>query len=284
MFTKLTLKYNYVKSDMWGKYLLYLLSTNPEITTVRDMFLQQIPVFKGKNLIPFKLNDINFFIDDWDYSYPTSYLGDHNIPSCYSNNYPPLTILKVQYDLIHKEKYDILYNKYKIKVLPFIMFPNRYFNLAFDKWKYNNDQYLCFHTGRIWRGRSAWVSFLNTSNLNIPKIHKELIIDKEYEQLLLKTKWGLILKGKGVGKNRREVEYMSIGMPLALNYKPHYPFEYNANEHYVFLEKPQDILKLQDIDPEPYAQKSLEIYEKYYSIHHGLYNSFNMAYTSARII
>lgn len=282
MFKKLTLKYNYAKCDMWGKYLLHLLSTNPNITTIRDMSLNGIPVFKGKNLIPFKLDDANFFIDDWDYSYPTSYLGDDNIPSYYSNSNPHLTILKVQYDLRDKEKYDILYDKHKIKVLPFIIFPNRYFNLAFDKWKYSDDQYLCFHTGRIWRNRWSWINFLNSSNLNIPKIEKGLT-DQEYEHMLLKTRWGLVLKGKGVGKNRREVEYMSIGMPLALNYKPHYPFEYNANEHYVYLEKPEDIAKLNDIDPEPYAQKSLEIYEKYYSIHNGLYNSFHMAYNNSII-
>lgn len=281
MFTTLTLKYNYASCDMWAKYLLYLLSTNPNIKTVRDPSLQHMPVAKSKNLTPFKLDDKYFFIDDWDYCYPTSYLNDIKIPEIFSNSEPPLTILKIQYDMNDKEKYDRLYQNHKIKVLPFIIFPNRYFNLGFGNWRADGHEYICWHTGRIWRNRWPWVNFLNSCGFNMPVIENGFADNRGYEDILLKTKWGLILKGKGVGKNRREVEYMSIGMPLALNYKPCYPFEYNANEHYVYLEKPEDIAKLNDIDPEPYANKSLEIYNKYYSIHNGLYNSFNMAYNKA---
>lgn len=282
MFKKLTLKYLYSKHDMWGKYLLHLLSLNDNVSVFRDMSLSTIPVFKSKNLIPFKLDDFPFFIDDWDYSYPTSYLDNPKVLYPYLKNNLPPTILKIQYSSNHKEKYDNLYNKYNIKVLPFIIFPNRYFNLGFDKWDSNKQhKYLCFHTGRQWRERSRWINYLKNNISEIPQINTKLTT-QEYQSLLLDTKWGLVLKGKGIGKNRREIEYMSIGMPLVLNYKPEYPFPYNANEHYVYLEKPKDIEKLKDIDPEPYAKKSLDIYNRYYNYNSGgLYHSFNIAYVKS---
>jgi hypothetical protein len=224
------------------------------------------------------MNEQSFFIDDWDYHYPTSSLANANIPHYYLQENKP-TILKIQYTINNQSLYDKIYEKFQIKVLPFIIFPNKVFNLSFNKWKYtDNHEYLCFHTGRIWRERHKWVNYLNNSSFKKPDTSKQLN-EKDFESLLLKTKWGLILKGKGVGKNRREVEYMSIGMPLVLNYKPEYPFPYNPDEHYVYLEKPSDIDKLIDLDPKPFAEKSVEIYNKYYSVESGgLYNSFNSAY------
>lgn len=276
-------KYEYSSHTGWGRYLLYLLSKDPRVTRIRDSSIQFMPVFKGQHLIPFQMNDRQFFIDDWDYHYPTSSLINSSIPDHYLQDIRP-TILKIQYHTNDKNLYDQLYEKYKIKVEPFIIFPNTTFNLEFETWKYNdNIEYLCFHSGRVWgRERGAWVDYLNKCNLKIPKIDSPGLPEKEFENLLLKTKWGLILKGKGVGKNRREIEYISIGMPLALNYQPQYPFPYNANEHYVYLEKPSDIEKLVDIDPKPYAEKSMEIYNKYYSVKTGgIYNSFNNAYLKA---
>jgi hypothetical protein len=282
----ITTRYPYSPNDQWGKNLLYLLSTDPKISRIVDRSLPSIPAFKGNHLIPFKMNDKSFFIDDWDYSHPTSSIINSSIPDYYLQDNKPI-ILKVQYDSNHKDIYNQIYDKYNIKVLPFIIFPSKVFNLEFDKWNKDiNHNYLCFHTGRIWKERHVWVKYLQEFHgSDIPKIENQGLSIPDYEQLLLKTKWGLILKGKGVGKNRREVEYMSIGMPLALNYKPEYPFPYNPNEHYVYLEKPSDISNLVDIDPQPYAEKSIEIYNKYYSVKTGgLYHSFNTAYLQSQFI
>lgn len=70
----ITTKYPYSSNDQWGKNLLYLLSTDPKISRTIDYSLPGIPLLKGSHLIPFKMNDKPFFIDDWDYSYPTSSL------------------------------------------------------------------------------------------------------------------------------------------------------------------------------------------------------------------
>jgi hypothetical protein len=283
--SSITTRHPYSPNDQWGKNLLYLLSTDSKIVCHIDRSLSGIPAFKGSHLIPFKMNQQPFFIDDWDYHYPTSSIISSNIPDCYIQGIKP-TILKVQYDSSHQVIYDQIYDKHNIKVLPFIIFPSKVFNLEFSTWQYDtNHEYLCFHTGRIWKERYVWTQYLSECNLNIPKIDNGGLSNDSYEQLLLRTKWGLILKGKGVGKNRREVEYMSIGMPLALNYKPQYPFPYNPNEHYVYLENPKDINNLVDIDPKPYAEKSIEIYNKYYSVKTGgLYHSFNSAYIQSQTI
>ena len=58
-------------------------------------------------------------------------------------------------------------------------------------------------------------------------------------------------------KNRREPEYTSCGMPLALGgYKPNYGFEFKEGIHYFYIDKPEDIEKLKDIDPRPYSEAS----------------------------
>ena len=93
---------------------------------------------------------------------------------------------------------------------------------------------------------------------------------QEYLDILPQTTWSLSLQGiSGAhtdGKNRREPECFSCGMPMALNYKPYYPFPFEANKHYVYLEKPEDIVKLNDIDPQPYADASTELYNQYFSV------------------
>lgn len=274
----LTLNRPYSDNDIWGRRLLYLLSKDQKVITNID---PNLPAFNGfrrcNHLISFRLNDQNFIIDDWDYNYPTSELLNQENLSKYginSTNIP--TILKIQYADSDKSLYDQIYIKHKIKVLPFIIFPNKNFTLEFMHWKNIYHTYVCLYSGRRWRSRNSWIRSIK--NMNDILCLDTTISDSDYQNKLKQIKWGLILRGKGVGKNRREVEYMSLGMPIALNYIPVYPFKYEPNKHYVYLEKPEDILRLSDIDPEPYAQKSLEIYNKYYSLNlGGLYNSFNTA-------
>jgi hypothetical protein len=79
-----------------------------------------------------------------------------------------------------------------------------------------------------------------------------------------KQLWGVNLKGHGRGRKcYRESEYMCMGVPLALNYKPIYPFPFEPDVHYIYLRRKEDILKLKDIDPEPFAKISKEIGNKY---------------------
>ena len=105
----------------------------------------------------------------------------------------------------------------------------------------------------------------SSSEFSIKSKRSNAIDENLYFDLLKQTKWGLILKGKGeAGKNRREMEYASYGMPLALNYKPIYPFEFEPNKHYFYLEKIEDLNKLKEINPMPFAKQSTDMYKKYF--------------------
>jgi hypothetical protein len=109
--------------------------------------------------------------------------------------------------------------------------------------------------------RKPWLGFARN--------HEDLFCNQkmknEYLDFITKnTVWGVSLKGHGHnGKCYKESELMYMGFPMALNFKPYYPFPFRANEDYVLLKRPQDLLKLKDIDPKPFAERSRELGEKY---------------------
>jgi len=295
----LKLTKNFHNGDMWGRRLIYHLSQSKDCK-MEILPLPPINVFRGhKNFTPLIYNDIVFIIDDWDHATPTMSLIDN--PDALHQFYKDNTtvILKIQYSPNQAGLYQKVYDQHGILVLPFTMFANRTFKLSAFEWKSSDEHiYTSIFTGKPWNCRRSW--------LNFAEEHKEEIncyLNFDYTagdasrnppngdnprftnfyELLQKTKWGVILKGKGDGgKNRREVEFASLGMPLALNYTPHYPFEFVPDKDYLLLREPSDLLKLKDIDPEPFAARSKEIYHQYFSPENGILNSFNMAYEVAK--
>ena len=276
----------YKENDIWGKNLLYHLSKHPNIKT--EILKYQLPILVGgrrgiNNLTPFIYNDIVFIIDDWDHASPTCYLlNNPNIPKFYLNN--NVCILKIQYCLNEINNYNEIYKQSNIKILPFTMFATHHFKL--ENFQYNinyNHKYNYIITGKPWRHRISWIRYAEKEESRYIKYTgggegtmSDLLFF--YEELK-ESKWGLILKGKGCGgKNRREVEFSSLGMPLALNYIPHYPFDFIPNKDFVLLESPQDLSSLKDIDPAPFAERSRYIYSQYFSPEFGIYNSFKKAY------
>lgn len=292
---KISRKYN--KNDMWGKNLLYHLTNNSKnvIADICKYPLPSIPVYRGgRNFISFIYEDIVFIIDDWDHASPTCYLiNNPNIPKFYLDN--NTCVLKIQYCNSEINNYDEIYKQTNIKILPFTMFANRSFDLENFKWDVNYKHKFNFiFTGKPWRNRLSWINFAQTnkekllcgmdfsngagdSNINSS--------NTSFYDILKDTRWGVILKGKGCGaKNRREVEFSSLGMPLALNYIPNYPFSFIPNQDFVLLQSPEDLFKLQDIDPVPFAERSLAIYNEYFSPNNGIFNSFNLVYKIAKNI
>jgi hypothetical protein len=91
----------------------------------------------------------------------------------------------------------------------------------------------------------------------------------EFLEDLKKCKWGLCPKGKiynGMDcKNRREVEYSSLGYPLVLNYKPVYPFEFEPMKQYVYIKDFTNLELLDEIDPRPFAEQSKNVYANHFS-------------------
>lgn len=291
--TYLQLNNQYTHNDIWGKYLLYHLSNHPDVKT--EILKYPLPVLVGgrrghNNHIPFIYNDIIFVIDDWDHASPTCYLlNNPNIPKFYLEN--NVCILKIQYCLHEENNYKEIYKQTNIKIVPFTMFSNHNFILANFQYDINyNHKYDYIITGKPWKHRLPWIRFAaqnkaaGSNNANLYFGREENSTDNFlfYEQLK-ESRWGLILKGKGCGgKNRREVEFTSLGMPLVLNYIPNYPFDFIPNKDFVFLRSPEDLISLKDIDPVPFAERSKYIYSKYFSPEFGVYNSFQMAYKQAK--
>jgi len=115
------------------------------------------------------------------------------------------------------------------------------------------------------RGRSFRIPWINLAMKNQKDFLTKNLQSKDFLDFSVnKQKWGVNLKGHGKGgKCYRESEYMCMGVPLALNYKPIYPFPFEPGVHYFRLRRRKDILKLKDIDPEPFAKASKELGERY---------------------
>lgn len=157
----------------------------------------------------------------------------------------------------------------KIKVTPWTMFPSRTFPLESFTWC-PGGKYLTAITGRNDRfGRPEWVNFCRqfSTIYSAKDYHTKVALD-DYLAILGDCQWGVVLKGlnrRHDGKNRREVEYASCGIPLALNYCPTYPFEFAPGKHFVYLRSPTDIAGLSEIDPQPFSEASKDIYNRYFS-------------------
>jgi len=279
-------KYN--PKFIWGNFLLQHIVHSG----LFEVEYQQFPRFKNDvNAIPrcgelktFILNGNMCAIDAWDFSHPACHLTKEFL----SNNsfYKDLKyIFKTQYSELHAAQYKRLKEECGITVFPFFIFPRHHFEHCQFKWQNQDHKHLAFFSGRIWKNRKAWhrhmldqpESFfsINHASSNYEIVHKSSnsVSEDNYISLMKNSKWGLILKGKGeCGKNRREVEYSSCGIPLALNYKPKYPFEFEPNKHYLYLEKPSDLEKLKTVDPKPYAESSMNLFKEYFNPEKVAYN------------
>ena len=62
------------------------------------------------------------------------------------------------------------------------------------------------------------------------------------------SRYGLVLAGRATPitdpKNRREIDYLMLGKPLLINYKPFYYNEFEAGKHYIYIDENTDIKSL----------------------------------------
>lgn len=86
---------------------------------------------------------------------------------------------------------------------------------------------------------------------------------KTYRHSLQRSQWGVILS-KRRDKNTREYEFVSSFMPMALNYRPVYPFPFEPDVHYAYMEKPDDLMALIDRNPIPFHTRSVQLWENYF--------------------
>lgn len=248
------------KNNQWGNYITQQLINSGKY----EVNFEEFPSFQGLgrrrgSLKPMKLDGNMVMIDDWDFAHPTSRLDE----AFFDQNpfYRDIKlILKIQYSRRDEPAYP------PIPIEPFLIFPRSTFKLGVFDWKPGGD-YIAAFSGKVWRNRRAWIKHMESmSAFHLVVGNPNPSVQEPYYDTLRRCTWGLILKGKGNGgKNRRETEYLSCGMPIALNYKPEYPFPFEPGVDYVYLEKPEDLDSLYKIDPIPFSERSRLNYENYFS-------------------
>lgn len=158
-------------------------------------------------------------------------------------------------------------NKMGIDIYPLVYGVTRNFPVEKFQWENKIHKYIAnfaFTISRNRQHRRRWVEYV----ANDADFFTDFIKGPKYAEMLQEMKWGVSIKGTGVdqdGKCFREAEFMSLGMPLALNYMPCYPFPFYPNTHYLYMKNVEDIDLLKKTDPAEYAQKSKYTWNKYFS-------------------
>jgi len=212
----------------------------------------------------FKVNDIVCLVDADDNSHISErYIKDNK------NIFSDVNFIFIfQYCYKKHQQFFEIKNKLGIDIYPLIYGTTKNFPTKKFQWENKNHKYtanFAFTMSRRNRQhRMGWVNYVKDDRTFFTDFVKGHI----YANILQDTKWGVSLIGSGLdfdGKCYREAEFMSLGMPLAFNYMPCYPFPFYPNVHYLYLKDINDIDLLKKIDPIEYAKKSSFMWDKYFS-------------------
>ena len=194
-----------------------------------------------------KVNDKLIWIDTWDFHAP-----GYEWLSGKGADIDVACILKIQ---CSGKKFK---DERKIPIFPWTMF-----HMCHTRWLDNlndfrkmyketpREHWLGF-SGRMWGWRKKWQiemeSMDYTQFIGYGRTPPGDFI--EYVKKMVKWRVGLSIIGKRDrltdGKNRREVEYASVGMPMILNYRPHYFNQLIPGSHYLYCAKPEHLGKMMD--------------------------------------
>lgn len=269
---------NLTSKFTWSKKLIDNLIESNQFDVIYENFppLFDIPSRRSRFLSFFKIDDILCAIDTWDSHGPSIDAKEEWIKADFFKD--TKILFKIQ-KLNHNDKIWQEFEDYTgIITSNWTMFASNSYPLQSFNWLDNpNKQYYGIISGKR---RKQWIEyfrndpdFFTPPQIPVEKQTRTISNDRTSLEDFLKniqnSLWGISLHGKKYKrldcKNRREVEYTSCGIPLALNYKPEYPFPFIANEHYYYIENMEDVKNLKNIDPMPFHYKSLEVYDKYFS-------------------
>lgn len=196
--------------------------------------------------------------------------GCYNVESMYNDGLFKTIFKDIKFIVKTQFKNNKFWVKFQketgIKVIPWIMWCTLNFPLEYFKWDPSrNFKYVSTCAGgpnsnRRW-GRPPYIEWCRKNG----NYHTDRIVVEDFVKVLENCKWGLILQGGNKancdGKNTREVEYSSCGVPLVLNYIPTYDHPFIPNKHFLYIEKPSDLKRLETEDPRPYAKASSDLWE-----------------------
>jgi len=265
---KLVLPDDYRKHRGWNWTLLRMIADSGlfKVSTERFPWVR-VDGARNSNWTMMRVNGALVGLDTWDTYSPTSAFYNSGF-----FNEGPLKDL----DLVIKIQYykcpfwDEFQTNTGIPVKPWTVMPTKDFPLGYFKWKHENHPLMGTITGKNNRfGRQPWVDWcVKQPDFYAKSDYISTDSLETYRDILKRCRWGIILKGKQRnhdGKNRRECEFSSCGIPLALTYQPTYSFPMNPGEHFVLLKNPEDLATLRYIDPRPYAKASRYLYQEHFS-------------------
>lgn len=233
---------------------------------------------RNSNWSTMEVNGYRIGLDTWDTLSPTSHFLDAGF-FAKDGVYKDIDLLiKIQY---HPCKFwDGFTENTGIPATGWTVMPTKDYPLEYFQWENKNHKWIGTVTGKNNRfGRQPYSDWCEKQD-DFYSSGAYLVNDtiEDYLERLKECKWGIILKGKkGAEKNRRECEFSSCGIPLALNYDPCYPFDMKSGIHYFKINKPEDLAELRNIDPEPFARASRELYFNHFS-------AYGMAKTLIKLV
>jgi hypothetical protein len=260
---KLLLQRGYKKYGGWN-WTLTRMVANSNVFDVEeaDFPYARCDGARNANWTVMEVDGVRIGLDSWDTLSPTAHFHGAGYFKKDGILKDIDMLIKIQY---HPCKYwDDFQKDTGIKVNSWTVMPTKDFPLESFQWENKKKfKWVTTVTGKNNRfGRQPWTDWCGQQD-DFFSSGEYLVNDTldSYVDRLKDCKWGMILKGKnGAVKNRRECEFASCGIPLALNYDPHYPWGMVPDVHYVKLNKPEDMAKLREIDPEPYARASRRLY------------------------
>jgi hypothetical protein len=263
---KLTLEEGFREGKGWNRTLMRMLADSGLFqVTCQPRLEAKTPHRRRENFSVFQVGERWIGLDTWDTAEPSvSWLRAGEF---HGGTFAHLDLL-VKIQMANTPRWRRMAGEFPIPISPWIIFPNREFPLGYFQWEEGGHSYLASFTGQHQNrfSRPAWIRFIEAE---MAFINTERNVSfARWLDLNQQCTWGLILhglKGGGDAKNRREIEYASCGMPLALNYRPNYPFAMEPGRHYLYLETPRDIRKLAETDPRPFAAESRKLYADYFS-------------------
>lgn len=194
-------------------------------------------------------------VDTWDLEGPTT--TGHSVLNELD------LLLKIQYR--PHDLWRALEIEHGLRITSWTMFAYDGFPMREYAWSPDSGQCPYSYSGHAKRPKRRWLRHMRRSGVEV----HDMLEPNEYVPLLRNSRWGVILKGRTGrhcdGKNRREPALASWGMPLALNYTPHYPVSMLPDVDFVHLREPTDLDRLKDIDPRPYAEASIGLWHRLFS-------------------
>ena len=239
----------------WNRTLCKFLADSGAFADVQYAELPMTQIGRRwRHYHPFKINDVPFALDTWD--------GDSTLTNMYQAGVMTQVraIIKVaagRDDPYHAKLTEIT----GVPILPWVMFPDSLFPLEAFQWQDGVKAYQGCLAGSTRRGgRRNWHAAADAKGgwYTSPRLPMA-----DYVACLADCQWGVALAGVG-NKTRREPEYMSCGMPLALAYEPYYPFPFIAGEHYYRLYEPADLELLSHLSAATFAKASAHLWQTYF--------------------